>query len=506
MNFLPVPSARAAGRLRLVGLALLLALATAPLTAEVQCARLFGDHMVLQRAQPVPVWGTAAPGENVTVEFAGQTKAATADATGHWRVTLDALATSAEPRAFSVRGTNTLTFTDVLVGEVWFCSGQSNMEKQLGPRKGQKPVDNHELEVAAANHPQLRLYQVPHGAQKPTAPAVFQWLPCTPENLDTSEFSAAGYFFGLQVHQTLGVPVGLIHSSFGGTFIDAWMPPEAFAAAPLQGLEHRRYPAWVKGVQPTELFQSMVAPYAPFAVRGFLWYQGETNLMDGDVALYAAKQTALIASWRRAWELPEAPFYGVLIAPMDYSRWEKFPVTAGAEPAFWEQQVRALSAPHTGYAVTTDLVADSHDIHPTDKRDVGLRLARLALAETYGRTDLPARGPTYASMHVEGNRIELAFDHADGLRARDGLPLTGFTISGVERAFVPAAARIEGGKVVVSSDRVAKPAAVRFAWHETANPNLINAAGLPAVPFRTDDWPLHYARPVPDDKKPDAKE
>lgn len=489
--------------MRLLALLLIaLLLSVVPLPATVRCASLFGDHMVLQQGKPVPVWGHATPGEGITVEFAGQAKTTAADAAGKWRVTLDALPVSTEPRPLTVRGSNTLVFTDVLVGEVWFCSGQSNMEKELGPRRGQKPVDNHELEVAAARYPLLRLFQVPRTDLKQEGPGVFRWLPCSPETLAVSGFSAAAYYFGRQVQQTLGVPVGLIHASFGGTRIEAWMPEEAFATPALRDLPDQQYFAWVKGVQRAELFRSMVAPYAPYAIRGFLWYQGETNLMAGNVATYAEKQTALIAGWRQAWNFPEAPFYGVLLAPMDYSRWEKFPVTDQALPVFREQQLQALSRPQTGYAVTTDLVADTHDIHPTNKRDIGLRLARLALAETYGRADLPARGPTFKAMRVEGSRVELTFDHADGLRSRNGLPLSDFVISGTEQAFQPAQARFEDGKVIVSNDRVDKPVAVRFGWHETANPNLINAAGLPAVPFRTDDWPVQYLRHLPDAAAP----
>jgi sialate O-acetylesterase len=477
----------------------------ASLPAAVRCPPLFGDHMVLQRDQPLPVWGEAAPGETVTVTFAGQTRTTAANPAGHWRVTLDPLPASAEPRSLQIQGSNTLAFADVLVGEVWFCSGQSNMEKYFGPRQGQQPVDNHELEVAAAHIPQLRLFQVPHAPMPPEGPALLHWLPCTPEALQQSGFSAVAYFFGQQVQRTIGVPVGLIHSSFGGTRIEAWLPPEAFAGPPLRDLPDQPYFAWIQGVQRTELYQSMVAPYAPFALRGFLWYQGETNLMAGNVADYAAKQTALIAGWRRAWGRPEAPFYGVLIAPMDYSQWEKFPVTATALPAFWAEQIKAFSAPHTGLVVTTDLVADTHDIHPTNKRDIGLRLARLALAETYGRADIPSRGPTFAGMKISGHRIELTFDHAEGLRSRDGQALTGFIISGENQTFRPAQARIEDGKVIVSHERVEKPVAVRFAWHETANPNLINGAGLPAVPFRTDDWPIQYLRSVPAGSTPTAK-
>lgn len=468
------------------------------LFADVRCAKIFGDHMVLQRDLPAPVWGEAEPGERVTVDFAGQTRVAVADANGRWRVVLAPLATSIEPRELSVRAANAITFADVLVGEVWFCSGQSNMEKQLGPRKGQRPTLDHELEIAAANFPHLRLFQVPRSNQKPDAPALDRWLACTPDNLRASEFSAAAYYFGQQVQRTLGVPVGLIHASFGGTFIEAWMPPAAFAAPPLAGLEKRELQAWVKGVQATELYRDMVAPCAPYALRGFLWYQGETNLMNGDIALYAEKQTALIASWRAAWERRDAPFYGVLLAPMDYSKWEKFPVTAEALPAFREEQTRALSAPGTGYVVATDLVADTHDIHPVNKRDVGLRFARLALAGAYGRADMPARGPIFGSMAptADGRSLQLIFEYAEGLRTRDGLPPSEFAVAGEDRIFHPAVARIENGKIVVSSDAVPRPVAVRLGWHETAASNLVNAAGLPATPFRTDTWPSPLTRPV----------
>ena len=469
-----------------------------PLFGDVRCAKVFGDHMVLQCDLPVPVWGQAAPGESVTVVFAGQSQTVVADAEGRWRVTLAPLAASAEPRDFSVSAANSLVFSDVLVGEVWFCSGQSNMEKQLGPRKGQRPTEGHELETVAANFPHLRLYQVPRSNQKSGGPALDQWLACTPDNLRASEFSAAAYYFGQQVQRTLGIPIGLIHASFGGTFIEAWMPPAAFTEPGLAGLEKRALQAWVKGVQPTELYRDMVEPFAPFALRGFLWYQGETNLMNGDIALYAEKQSALIAAWRTAWERPDAPFFGALLAPMDYSKWEKFTITAEALPAFREEQVRALSAPNTDYVVTTDLVADLHDIHPINKRDVGLRFARLALAGPYDRADIPARGPVFLSMAetADGKALTLIFEYADGLRTRDGLAPSGFHIAGSDQVFHPATARIEDGKVIVSSAEVPGPVAVRFGWHETATPNLINSAGLPATPFRTDNWTLTLMRPA----------
>ncbi|MBI2510403.1 MAG: sialate O-acetylesterase [Opitutae bacterium] len=474
----------------------LVALFVSALHAEVRCAKLFTDHMVLQRERPVPIWGTAAPGERVTVAFAEQTKTIAARPDGTWRVTLDPLATSAAPRELTVRGTNTLTFSDVLVGEVWFASGQSNMEKPLGERKGQKPTLGYDLEIAAANYPLLRLFQVPRTDLKQDGPGVLRWLPCSPEALRESNFSAAAYFFGRNVQQTLGVPVGIIHASFGGTRIEAWLPAEAFADPQLAGLEKERYPAWVPGVQPTELFQSMVRPYAPFAIRGFLWYQGETNCTVPDSDRYAHKLTTLIAHWRRAWENADAPFYGVLLAPFDYSKWEKFGTTDQALPRFWQAQIEALSAPHTGYAVISDGVDDLHDIHPVNKRVVGDRLARLALHETFGRTAVAARGPTLASWKVDGATIVLTYAHAEGLHTRDRLPPTDFVVAGADRVFHPATAVIKENTITLTCPDVPAPVAARFAWHEIATPNLLNRVGLPAVPFRTDEWPVKINRPA----------
>lgn len=459
----------------------------------VQCARLFTDHMVLQRDRLVPVWGSAAPGEHVTVSFAGQRKTVETGSDGAWRVMLDPMAACATPGVLSVQGENSIEFSDVVVGEVWFCSGQSNMEKPLGPRKGQRPTDDFELEIAAASYPSLRLFQVPRTDLKQEGPGLFRWLPCSPEALRSADFSAAAYYFGRQLSQTLGVPVGLIHASFGGTRIEAWLPAEGFAEPALRGLEKEKYQAWVPGVQATELFRSMVAPYAPYGVRGFLWYQGEANCMLPDT-LYATKLSTLISQWRRVWETPDAPFLGVLLAPFDYSKWDKFPVTSEALPLFWEGQVKALSALHTGYIVTTDLVSDLHDIHPTNKRDVGHRLARLALAEVYGRADIRARGPSLAGLKQNEGALELSFLHAEGLRTRDGLAPSDFSVAGADRIFHPATAKIEKDKVVLRSSEVPAPVAARFGWRETATPNLVNGSGLPAVPFRTDDWPVSVAR------------
>lgn len=455
----------------------------------------FSDHMVLQRDRPIAVWGDAKPGEAVTVEFNARHQSAVADDAGHWHVSLDAASASTESRALTVRGTNTLTFSDVLVGDVWFCSGQSNMEKPLGPRKGQKPTDNYEEEIRRADHPLLRLYQVTQRGKPQGKITGLRWLTCTPETIASTEFSAAAYFFGRELQHELGVPIGLIHSSFGGTRIEAWMPSVAFASDPaLRGLENVPYDHWVKGVQATELYQSMVSPFTDFAICGFIWYQGETNCMNAEDLIYAHKQRALIHSWRTAWGEPDAPFYYVLLAPFAYSHqknWAK-QLTSEALPALWEAHEQALDVPHTGMVVTTDLAGSGKDIHPTDKLDVGVRLARLALADTYGRKDVTAHSPRYHAMTHgrESREIKISFTPAEALRSRDGKPLTDFVVTGKDHAFQTATAIIEGDHVIVSSPLVANPVAVRFGWNELARPNLVNEAGLPVMPFRTDDWPL----------------
>jgi sialate O-acetylesterase len=465
------------------------------LQADVSCPLIFSDHMVLQRDRPIAVWGEAAPSESVTVEFDGKRQSTVADGAGHWRVSLDALPANTEARALTVRGNNTIAYSDVLVGDVWFCSGQSNMEKPLGPRKGQKPTDHYEEEIRQADHPLLRLYQVTQRGKPQGKIAGLRWLACTPDTVASTQFSAAAYFFGCKLQHELGVPIGLIHSSFGGTRIEAWMPPAAFTGDPaLRGLEKTPYDHWVDGVQATELYRSMVAPFTDFVVRGFIWYQGETNCMNAEDSIYAHKQRALIKTWRSAWHEPDAPFYYVLLAPFAYSHqmhWTK-QLTPEALPALWEAQERALDVPHTGLIATTDLAGSGKDIHPTDKRDVGLRLARLALADTYGRKDIAAHSPRFQAMKRgrNGNQIEIGFSPAETLHSRDGNPLTDFVVAGDNHLFQPATAVVEGDRVIVSSPLVAEPVAVRFAWNELAMPNLVNDAGLPVMPFRTDSWPL----------------
>ena len=458
--------------------------------------------MVLQRDQMVPIWGTAAAGEKITVEFANQKLETSAADDGRWQVKLAPLAASAQARTLVVRGSNELRFDDVLVGEVWLCSGQSNMEKQLGNRTGQRPTDNAEEEIRNANHPLIRLFQMPRNGRPQQDDLTLQWHPCSSEVVAKMNFSAAAYFFGREIAGELGVPVGLIHTSVGGTRIEPWTPPSAYQGMP--GLEEFAKAAAgdrkIDGIRIGDLYDSRVKPLAPFGLRGFIWYQGESNLMAGDGPIYAEKMRALVSGWRAAWGKPDAAFHFVQLAPYLYSsRKQPVPFSAEALPLFWEAQTKALAIPHTGMAVITDTVDQLADIHPTNKRAVGQRLARLALARTYGRNDVIDSGPVLKEFKIRGANVGLKFDHAEGLRSRDHKSLTDFTIAGEDRVFLPAKAEIFKGNVIVSSPQVKKPVAVRLGWSERSNPNLVNSAGLPARSFRTDNWPVNPRQtPTPD--------
>jgi sialate O-acetylesterase len=468
--------------------------------AAVSPAVVFTDHMVLQRGLPVPVWGKAAPAEEFTVSFGGQTVSTKAGKDGSWSVSLAPLEASFEPRTMTLRGPNTVELRDVLVGEVWLCSGQSNMEKNMGPRQGQKPCDNHAVEIAAANHPTLRLFQMPRNGKPAEGDTrSLRWLPCSPEVVDAVKFSATGYYYGRELKDRLKVPVGMIHSSVGGTRIELWTTAEGFASVP----SLRDFAKAAKegksfdGASLSSLHNSMVKPLAPFALRGFLWYQGESNLMKNDFAIYTQKTQALINGWRGLWKLPEAPFYSVQLAPHTYSlRKKPEPLSPEALPLFWEAQNAAAILPHTGVSVTNDIAPDPSDIHPTNKKDVGLRLAYLALAKTYGLNDVSAQGPTYKSLTTKGKSIELALNHTGRLSARKGETLTGFSIAGSDKKFFPAEASFVDGKIHVSSPEVKSPLAVRYGWHETEPGNLTDASALPSPAFRTDTWDIIWSRPA----------
>ncbi len=457
---------------------------------------IFGDNMVLQRGQPVPVWGWADKGEEVTVTIAGQKHVAKAGDDGRWKVTLPKLATTVtdvevaitlpagahdsmsvkRPLTMTVEGSsgNKITVMHIMVGEVWVCSGQSNMEMGIGG------VNDAAKEIAAAKYPRIRLFTVEKTkAAQPASDVKGKWAPCSPQTVSANGwggFSATAYFFGRQLYKSLKVPIGLIHTSWGGTPAEFWTSRKALEANPA-----------LKPLAQGEalcLYNGMIAPLIPYAIRGAIWYQGESNI--GAAYRYRTLFPAMIANWRADWGQGDFPFGFVQIAPYNYHRdWKTDPACC---PELWEAQLLTLkSAPNTGMAVTTD-IGNLTDIHPKNKQEVGRRLALWALANVYGKK-LVYSGPIYKSMAVEGDTIRLQFDHCGGgLTARDGKPLSDFTIAGADQEFVPAVATIDGDSIVVHSDKVAKPEAVRFAWRDDATPNLANKEGLPASPFRTDKW------------------
>ncbi len=427
---------------------------TIPSQADVKLPAILDSHMVLQREKPVRIWGWADAGEMVTVSLGENEATATADRDGNWSVTLPAMTADGKTYSISVTGKNTILLEEILIGDVWLGSGQSNMEWEL------KNTNGAEETIAAANRDNIRLFHVPKiEAEAPASDVIAKWKTCTPENV--SSFSAVLYNFGKKLNDEIDVPIGLINSSWGGSPIEPWTIADGKSGG---------------------MYNGMIAPLQPFAIRGTIWYQGETNVLNKNGLAYRDKMKDLIEGWRESWG-DEMPFYFVQIAPWS-GRYE-----SGELPALWEAQVATLNLPGTGMAVITDLVDNIDDIHPRNKLDVGNRLALWALAKSYKQPGIIYSGPLYQSMTVEGNKIRLQFAHTgQTLMTRDNNPPSEFQIAGTDGNFVDATALIDGKSVVVSSEQIPQPAHVRFGWHKLANPNLINSAGLPASPFQTDNW------------------
>ena len=439
----------------LAGLFSLLSLLAPGAAADVTLPNVLASQMVLQRDVPLNVWGTADAGEAVSVTLGKQTVKTAANDQGAWQVQLKAQKADGKPRTITVTGNNTLVLEDVLVGEVWIGSGQSNMEWQLTSSQDAPKA------IAAAGNANIRLFHVPKvQAGEPATDINAKWKACTPENIPA--FSAVLYYFGRHLQQELDLPIGLINSSWGGSPIEPWTIADGKSGG---------------------MYNAMIAPLTRFAVQGSIWYQGETNVLQKNGLAYAGKMKDLITGWRTAFGDEGHAFYFVQIAPWQGS------YEAGQLPALWEAQVESLKIPGTGMAVTTDLVDNIRDIHPRNKLDVGERLALWALTKSYGKKGIIYSGPLYESMKVEGNKIRLSFAHTgSGLKSRDEKPLIEFQVAGADGNFVAAEATIDGHTVLVHSSDVAAPEQVRFGWHAITNPNLVNSAGLPASPFQTKDW------------------
>lgn len=492
---------------------LFIALSSA-LLANVSLPGIFSDHMVLQRDQKNPVWGKAEPGEKITVQIAGQSHSTKTGRNGKWRVKLDPMQAGG-PHTLKVKGENTVTIEDVLVGEVWFCSGQSNMEWSINN------TYNAEVEKVSANFPQIRLLTVQKlGTQTPAEDITGNWQVCSPDTV--GDFSAVGYLFGRRLHNALNVPIGLIDNAWGGSAAEAWIPrdvlakhsrydellqhwDEQVAANPPGSFEKKleEYQAWIKSGRPdpqqrrprdilsgqhrpANIYNGMVAPTVGYGMRGVIWYQGETN--GGRGYQYTHMFPLLIQTMRDLWQQEDFPFYWVQLA--DFTEEVDEPGdSAWAE--LRDAQTMTLDAlPNTGQAVIID-VGEGRDIHPRDKQTVAHRLARWALANDYG-FDIAYQSPRYKSMEVVGDKVRITLDHVSdgGLWSFDVKEVIGFSIAGKDQKFVWADAKILSDNVVeVWSDEISKPAAVRYGWAQNPRLNLFDRNGLPVTPFRTDDWP-----------------
>ncbi len=455
--------------------------------ADVKLPAIFSDHAVLLSGATVPIWGWADAGEKVEVSFAGQKKSAMPDANGKWMVKLDALKADAKSQELTVKGKNTLTVKDVLVGEVWLGSGQSNMALRVNQ------ANDFEKEKTTANLPRVRMFTVSSGpSAKAEEDCTGSWVVCAPGTIGS--FSATLYFFGREIHKVLGVPTGLINSSVGGTPIESWIAPEAQQASPDNAKAAAKPKPAADNPTPKNpqgaaakreskggvggLFDGKIAPLIPYAIRGGLWYQGEANTAAGKAQLYQNQLPLLITDWRKRWG-NEFPF-----------AWVQLPNFSAPDkewPLVREAMLKTLKLPKTGMAITID-IGEEKNIHPKNKQEVGRRLSLWALGEVYGKKVPSTSGPLTAGHEVKGDKVMLKFTHADeGLVAKNG-ELRGFMIAGEDKQWKPATAKIVGDTVIVSSPEIVKPVAVRYAWQDWPDCNLFNGAGLPASPFRTDEW------------------
>ena len=491
-------------------------------TADVRLPSVIGSNMVLQTGMAVPLWGWASPGETVTVSFREHEYTVKAGRDGSWSVRVETMEPGG-PFELSVRGKNTMRLSNVLVGEVWVCSGQSNMEMRV------RHVDDADNEVAGALHRTIRLFQITNDlSPEPRRDCEGRWEICRPSTV--GDFSAVGYFFGMMLMQELDVPVGLINASWGGTTVESWISEDAkqgcaefrdlldhwapvLAAKPPEVLAfYRQMAEWEEDVHyveyvgkpllapygevprspvklaivpqmPMWVRNAMLEPIIPFGIRGVIWYQGESNA--GRAVQYRSLFPAMIEDWRRLWGQGDFPFLFVQLANFGKELPEPGD-SAWAE--LREAQLMTLAVPNTAMSVTID-IGEGNNIHPRNKQEVGRRLALGALNTVYGR-EVVHSGPIYAGMEKQGDEIRLCFHvTGSGLAVKGGGPLRGFAIAGSDRKFVWAEARIEDGKVVVWNSNVPDPVSVRYGWADNPSCNLYNREYLPASPFRTDDWP-----------------
>lgn len=440
----------------LAALALVVAATTSGLAA-VTLPAILSDHMVLQQGKPIAVWGWADPGEEVSVSISGQTKSTRADRSGRWSVHLKQMRAGG-PHRLLVKGQNEIIVQDVLIGEVWLGSGQSNMAQPA------QEARDFTTTKAESDQPQIRMFKVESGgATNELENCTGSWKVCSPESI--GRFSAVLYFFGRELHKSLHVPMGLINSSVGATAIESWIPPKAQSATPGDG----------RG----DLFNGKIAPLTPYPIAGAIWYQGEANAKSVEQArLYKDQLPLLIKSWRAQWG-NTFPF-----------GWAQLPNYKGRAEGWClvrEGQLKALSVRKTGMAITVD-IGDAGNIHPKNKQETARRLSLWALDTVYGQRVPAISGPIPIAQSFHRNEVVVSFKHTQGGLVSKGGPLKGFAIAGADHQWIPAEARIQGDKVIVIHPKVERPIAVRYAWQDDPDCNLFNGVGLPASPFRTDDW------------------
>lgn len=497
--------------------------------AKIVPASLFQDHLVFQQGRQVPVWGTANPDEQVTVSFGRQKQTTFAGKDGNWRINLSALNVGG-PFEMTLHGENTIELKDVYVGEVWLCSGQSNMDMTVAREdRYWCGVNNEKEEVASANYPQIRVFDTEFTPKdEPQSTVNGKWELVSPETV--GHISAAAYFFARELYNKYKVPIGLITTAYGASTAEAWISQPALEAQPeltflidhyikkkadfnptldelqkyqeafekwkveaakakAEGKDELRAPKnrdpRVDQHNPCVLYNGMVAPLIPYAIRGVVWYQGESN--GNSANLYGKIMETLISDWRHRWGEGEFPFFYVQLA--NHQQLITDPVKDDPMVTVRDEQLKNLSVSNTGMAVAIDNadVNNPGNIHPKNKQEIGKRLALIARAKVYGEA-IPYSGPIYDYLLIDGNQVKIAFKHAEGGLVTNGEKLTGFAIAGADKKFVYADARIDGNRLIVSSPEVENPVAVRYGWAKNPPVNLYNKANLPASPFRTDNW------------------
>lgn len=455
--------------------------------SQTRLPAVISSNMVLQRNAKIPVWGWSAPGTKVSVAFAGQSVTAVAGPDSLWRVDLKALTASSSPRSMTIiAGNQQKKLDNILVGEVWICSGQSNMEYPMDRSiyNMAAPVNGADSAAIALKerHPGIRIMKVERKYSYPDVTST-GWSEC--EGPVFANSSAAGFFFAKHLQAELNVPVGIVTAAWSGSRIEPWIPPAEFARLPVFADDVKQNDSVIDHESEGKMYRSLIAPLAPFAIKGFLWYQGESNCINEDHDMrYAYKMQAMADSWRKLWGA-NLPLYYVLIAPYTYTDWKNMPHTPESLPKFLEQQIAAAQIPNTAFISVSDLVDNIQDIHPSYKWKVGRRLANLALAKSYHLKSGPYLYPTYDHEKVTGNQVTIYFKNANGLKTLDGKAPDFFEIAGADGKYLAAEAVIKGNSVVLSNTAISNPVNARFGWTQEARPNLVNEAGLPAIFFRT---------------------